>query len=138
MKIHLNKYIAKTVGGSIAEHGSASQRINEVIARLNYVRYSHLPKFSRAEWSAIFDANNGGPFPGSKPEAILTGIWANVADCHRLDALGEKWEVDCMAIVKRLRNLTPAEAMSVAESCRYFWDFCHLNTDEIFDSLGIQ
>ena len=83
---------------------------------------------------AIFDANNGGPFPGTEPESLLSGIWTNVFDTP---GLVEKWGVDQEGLVARMQQLNPGEAIALAEACRYFWDFCGEDTDKLLKDLGV-
>jgi hypothetical protein len=117
-----------------SEGSSWSARVSELATRMNYLMRSHLPRFTRPEWCAIFDANNGGPFPESEPELIKSMFWANVEDTHGLDS---KWSVDSAAIVQRLQQLSPVEAIAAGEASRFFWDNCHHDTDWLFDQLGI-
>lgn len=132
--IYLSDTISELVSARVASHGSLSERVNESLAWLDYVRRSHTPQFTRPEWCAILDANNGGPFPGSDPESIQSCFWANVEDSIGLD---EKWSVDSADIVRRMQELSPAETIAMAEISRYFWDFCDTDTDKLFAELGI-
>jgi hypothetical protein len=102
---------------------------------MDYLRRNHLPKFTRNEWCAIMDANNGGPFPESEPETIKSMFWANVEDSR---GIGEKWSVDAASIVARLQQLTPVESIVIGEAARFFWDNCHRETDWLFEQLGIE
>lgn len=117
-----------------SEGSSWSARVSELADRMNYLIRSHLPCFTRPEWCAIMDANNGGPFPDSEPALIKSMFWANVEDSVGLDA---KWSVDSASIVQRLQQLTPAESIALGEASRFFWDNCHQDTDLLFDRLGI-
>lgn len=75
-----------------------------------------LPTFSEAEASLIVDVQNG-----TMVEPHTAGfLWANVADALD-DGYAEKWQVDGPALVARLRNLTPFEALAVADACERFW-----------------
>jgi hypothetical protein len=117
-----------------SEGSSWSARVSELASRMEYLRRCHLPQFSRNEWCAIFEANNGGPFPECDPESIKAMLWANVEDCP---GSGVNWNVDTAAIVARLQQLTPVEAIAAGEAARFFWDNCHRDDDWLFDRLGI-
>lgn len=117
-----------------SEGSSWSARVSELAGRMQYIVRACLPEFTRAEWCAIFDANNGGPFPECEPELIKSSFWANVQDARGLAA---KWQVDTESIVAKLQAMTPAQSIAIGEAARFFWDNCHEETDWLFDQLGI-
>jgi hypothetical protein len=106
-----------------------SMRIAAMIARYERMCRESMPAFTRDEWCAIMDANNGGSDlfvaeVDGYPSA--TGIWANL---HDSPGLGEKWGVDQPALVKRLQQLSTAELLAVDEAINRFWNHTPLDTD---------
>lgn len=108
-------------------------RVNAIAERYLTMIEEARPGFSRAEWLAIFDANNGaGSFdelaPGHMPEWMC--LAANVADTI---GLGDKWEVDQRALTRRLNNLPKAGKIAVLETVQRFWALCRLPDSEALD-----
>lgn len=124
---------------ALGETDELSQRITACLIRYEAICRDLMPRFSRAEWCAIFDANNGasdvfaevtGPMP--------PGVWANVEDANRLDGLGEKWGIDAAALVSKLQGLSRAELLAVEEAIARFWSHCDLDTDEAIERAWVR
>lgn len=86
-------------------------------------------RLSQAEACAVCDANNGALWL----EHSWAGIWANVADS---DCLGEKWEVDCSALIAKLRNAGPVVQFALSWAICQFWRRCDEDTDRVLIDLG--
>ncbi|HWH79631.1 MAG TPA: hypothetical protein VNT76_19765, partial [Candidatus Binatus sp.] len=54
-------------------------------------------------------------------------MWANVADSP---GIGEKWETDAKALVKKMRAMSYAESVAVAEIVQRFWSDCSRTDNE--------
>jgi hypothetical protein len=48
-------------------------------------------------------------------------IWAQVHDAIHIDRLDEKWDVDGQALVSKLRGLTAAQCLALADAVERFW-----------------
>lgn len=110
---------------------SLSGRLNAVVERYSQIVADAMPEFSRGEWCAIFDANNGTIFD----EWSLMMIWANVADSPEL---AEKWKVNVGKLVEKLRGLSKAQAAAVTEAIERFWHHSELETDEAIAKAGVR
>ena len=98
---------------------SLSGRINAILARYDKLVAANMPEFSRDEWCAIFDANNGTLFePMFDLAGLPTMVWANVADSR---GLGEKWSIDQEALIAKLRAVSPSQAVAIIEAIDRFW-----------------
>lgn len=95
-------------------YGSVAQRDLE---RYYHLLRQSLPAFSEAEASLLVDACNGWLI---EPHTARL-LWAEVADAISLDGLDRKWDVDGPALVARLRNLTPSEALAACDAIERFW-----------------
>ncbi len=115
--------------------GSASERVNEIVLRYDALYRHLLPDFTREEWCAIMDANNGTiPAYETTPETQLTLVWANLADSEGMD---EKWGVDCDDLVRRLRELSAPQSIAVVEAVYRFWSLGQSTTDEALRAASI-
>src|SRR5262245_23531889 len=122
------------LGGEYAENRSG--RLNTVCERYLLMVRDELSRldFSRNEWCAILDANNGVEVSMGAGEINATMLWANVADSPEL---GGKWQVDQDALVRRLRGLSKSAATAILEVCDRFWSHSELGTDEALDQTGV-
>lgn len=110
-------------------------RINAIADRyLQIVEAARPLQFSRAEWLAIFDANNGA---GSFDELVAdrgalewAALAANVADT--ID-LGDKWGIDQAALVRKIDALPLAAKIAVLEVVQRFWALHDLPADQALD-----
>lgn len=101
---------------------SLAGRINSIIQRYDAIIRDVMPEFSEREWCAICDANNGS-IMDDMPQTVAY-LWANV---HDFEGLGEKWEIDQAALVKKLHSLPYAGKCAVAEVIAGFWHSEKLN-----------
>lgn len=83
-----------------------------------------LPAFAEPEASLLVDALNGII---TEPHSAHL-LWANVEDAQR-EGLAEKWGVDGLALVQRLRALTPFEALAVADAAERYWQGPYRQSD---------
>lgn len=115
--------------GKVPDQG-LSQRITAMLVRYEKICKSAMPEFTRAEWCAIMDANNGGSdvwLADMEDYASGTGVWANV---HDSIGLAQKWEIDQGQLVAKLQKLSPAELLAVDEAVARFWNHTDLETGE--------
>lgn len=75
-----------------------------------------LPTFTESEAMLLCDVMNGTL---TEPHTASL-LWANVSDALE-DGYAEKWHVDGLALVARLRHLSPIQAMAVCDACERFW-----------------
>jgi hypothetical protein len=130
--IYLRERTLAALGQS--PEGELSQRIAAMLVRFESICRSLMPEFSRAEWGAIMDANNGGTdlwVADVDGYAGGTLIWANV---HDSVGLGEKWDINQAKLVKRLQRLSPAELVAVDEAISRFWNHCNLKTNAALEA----
>lgn len=130
-------YVGRPLRDVMGEAENRSGRLNAVADRYLSIIADELYriKFSKGEWCAIMDANNGVGM------ADLTGdtmswqmMWANVADSPELDA---KWEIDHAGLAGRMQAMTTAGRAAVYEACKTFWENTDLPTDEALAKAGI-
>lgn len=114
--------------------GELSSRIAACLARYAKMSASLMPVFTRDQWCAIFEANNGTDVFGG--DGISgTMIWANVADSP---GLGEKWSIDQDQLVAEMRALSEAELLAVNEACVRFWQISSKPTDKAIKASGAR
>lgn len=101
---------------------SPTLRLNALAERYLAIVEAERPALSRAEWMAIFDANNGYGLMEEIQSADGSGgapnwemLWANVAD------------------MPRLRGLSVAQKIAVAETVQRFWALAHLSDSQALD-----
>jgi hypothetical protein len=116
---------------------SFAGRVGTIIARYDRLIADAMPAFTRGEWCAVMDANNGGTLPWGTEDlpASVTMVWANLADSRGMD---EKWGVDSSALVGRLRGLPLPAAMAVVEAIDRFWSAHEKPTDEALKVAGVR
>lgn len=120
-------------GDDNPDTGNRSGRMNNLAERYNEIVAAHMPQFTKGEWCAIFDANNGGMGLGEIRDILLG--WANVADSPEMD---EKWGVNHLDLARRLRDLSMAARIAVGEATERFWRHCELPTDEALAKAGVK
>lgn len=114
-----------------------SGRINTVCERYLLIVNDEIRRidFSRAEWMAILDANNGMTISTGFREGD-TMMWANVEDSSKLD---EKWGIDRRALVKKMKSLSTAGKVAMREAADRFWSMGDsIDTDEALAQSGIE
>lgn len=77
-----------------------------------------IPTFSPAETRLLMDALNS-TYLGIEMAHLL---WASVDDACEDGQLGETWDVDCAALVARLRALDRLDAIRVVRAVAFAWD----------------
>ena len=120
-----------------------SGRISEVSMRYRALFAEATPTLTEGQWCAICDALNGtwliceGRDGGADP---VRHAFANVAD-GAAEGLGEKWNVDALALAQVLRDLPYAAQAAVCEVVRRFWHHPKLNdlsTPELLREAGAR
>lgn len=86
---------------------------------------------SRDEACAVMDACNGLYMDDGVGARFL---WAEVADS---DGLDEKWGIDQNALVGKLRGLSLAATMTLADAIGRFWTRPEMETDEGLRRVGL-
>lgn len=118
--------------GAIPDDSGLSQRIAAVLMRHEAMCRSLMPSFTKAEWRAIMDANNGGSDSLTvESETMPLMVWANV---HDTSGLGKKWKIDQAKLVKKLQKLSRAELLAVDEAINRFWNHLDLDTDAALEA----
>lgn len=123
------------LGADYAQNRSG--RLNSVCERYLAMVADELGRltFSRAEWCAILDANNGVDLGADYMSMPPMLVWANVHDSR---GLGEKWEVDQLALVARLQALPKASLVAIQEAADRFWSHSELETSAALAKAGIR
>ncbi len=122
-------------GDDNPETGVKSRRINNVCERYLDIVHFAMPEFTRGEWCAIMDANNGIGISGEI--SWILGAALNVADSVD-DGMDEKWGVDCQRLAERMRGLPRASRIAVGEAVERFWASSELPTDEALAKAGVK
>lgn len=114
-------YLIQSTLDVAGEGESLSGRLNQIVARYDELMKLLMPKFSGAEWSAIFEANSGymALTDDMSLNGAFTGAWANVADSRKFD---EKWDVDVIDLSTKMRGLEPPQKIAVLEAIQTFWE----------------
>lgn len=122
------------LGETYAENRSG--RLNTVCERYLAMVTDELARIdlTRAEWCAIMDANNGVEQYTGNPFGGGLLIWANV---HDTIGLGEKWEVDQAALVRKLQQLPKSTLTAIQEVADRFWSRSGMRTDEALRAAGV-
>ena len=118
--IHIPATIVEAIDLDGDAGESLSGRIALIVERYRQIVADHAPELSRNEWMACMDVMNG-MFTGMGDPIAAKFIWASVDDACSMEGLADKWEIDGAALVKKLRALDTAGAISVAEVGRRFW-----------------
>lgn len=112
----------------LAGAASLSRTINASLEHLEWLVQQSMPGFTRDEWCAIMDANNGAIMDGYGDVSGGYGwTWANVADSP---GIGDVWSVDTAELIRKMKAMTPAEQISHVAAIDVFWRWCSLPTDE--------
>jgi hypothetical protein len=112
-----------------------SGRISNVAERYLLIVTDELARlrFTRGEWCAILDANNGFEVEGNGSEFQV--MWANVIDTPGLDA---KWGVDCSVLAQRMQGLSMAAQAAIYEVRNIFWRNTDLPVDVALEKAGVK
>ena len=111
-----------------------SGRMRSAVLRYHQILDSLMPRFTKAEWCAIFNANNATVFDGPEGMGTATMVWANVSDAREL---GSKWDIDPSSLVDKLRALTPAQGIAVVEAIDRFWSNYQMETDALLKHIRV-
>lgn len=128
----LQKALA-VLGDETPQTANRSGRLNNIAERYLAIMIDAMPEFTKAEWSAIMDVNNGLQITGDWLSAVHA--WANVADSPEVD---EKWGVDHEDLARRMRTLPLASRVAIAEAIERFWGHYQLPTDEALAKAGAR
>lgn len=114
-------YVGEPITALLEQAGAdnRSRRLNAVVQRYSAIVAEELSqlRFTRNEWCAICDANNGTMMDD---DIGWRHPWANVWDAG--DELDEKWEIDRESLVRRMRALNLAGQAAITEVVERFWD----------------
>lgn len=113
----------------------ARQSSPAMVAKADLLDYWRLlaeatPAVSPAEGRLLMDALNG-TYLGVDMAQL---VWASVADACDDGQLGAKWDVDCAALVERLRALDRLSAVALVAAVGEAWD-CVSAGQDIDDAL---
>lgn len=120
---------------------SLSGRIAAIVDRYGEIIRRHRPQLTRAEWMLLMDALNGWASWAEAGRTLMIGIALEVEDAiamHRLDA---KWGLapqQAQELVRRLRELSFAEAISVIDAAEMFWAHADLDADAALAKAGVR
>lgn len=134
--IHAGRPLIEAIaatGDDDPETGNRAGRVNNIAERYMDIVHFAMPEFTRAEWCAIMDANNGVQITGDLM-SLLTA-WVNVADSPELV---EKWEVDHTRLAQRMQALPRAARIAIGEAIERFWRHHELPTDEALEKAGVK
>lgn len=111
---------AETVIGQADE--SLSGRINGIVIRYGGIVERDCPALTEAEWSAICDVLNGTCMLTDHTEMDpVRYIWVEISDGDRLNRLGDKWGIDAQDLATRVRDMTFAQQVAIAEITTCYW-----------------
>jgi len=114
---------------ALQQHGyeSASDAVTSAVGcwsmALDLAAFEVAEQFSRPEWCAIADANNGAMWDGvgTRPGMHLA---CNVEDAGKLEGLGAKWDIDVPVLASKLHGLGYVQGWAVIQAVRWFWQHC--------------
>jgi len=125
------QHIQFTIAGEVEQRLVARARTlsPSMVAKSDLIDYWRLldeatPTVSLAEGQLLLDALTGA-YLGVDMAGML---WMSVADACRDAPLGEKWDVDCVALVMRLRELDRLAAIALARAVDYAWTLAGAGT----------
>lgn len=118
--------IAPTIGASELNGLTIASVLKRYAALVEQGARDAARTLARDEWNAIADANNGALelyeyVDGPDRLSPLLVIWSNVQDC---EGLGEKWDANQTALVKKLRALPYSCGEAIMVAARWFWANC--------------
>lgn len=97
-----------------------SHRLSQIADRYcEILRRTRLPDFTESETSLLHDACNG---VWHEPASTIRGALAQgVEDAIDLDGLDEKWSVDGLALIEKLRGLDFIQEVKLVEDIERYW-----------------
>jgi predicted SAM-dependent methyltransferase len=134
--VYLSDDSLRVVGREVS---SLSGRINSIILRYGGMLREATPPLTVAEWSAICDVLNGAHLLADAGSDSVRFMWAEISDADRLNGLGAKWCIDAQDLAARLREMSYATQVAVAEVATHFWASEQLNelaTEDLLRESG--
>jgi len=121
----VSKYSISLPAGIVGEiqdrEGDRSSIITQSLERyfviLTQARRSLRQKLSNDEMAMILDVLNGTIFLDTRS---LTLVYAEIDDSLP-DGLAEKWHVDGLALVEKLRSLSYTESVALVDAAERWW-----------------
>ena len=86
-------------------------------------------RFSPGEWSFLADSLNGTMTDGSF-RCNAGALAYHCLDADKLDTLGEKWEIDVLDLMDKIKDLTAAQVDAVYFRIEQFWNSEDKNLEE--------
>jgi hypothetical protein len=93
------------------ESEGLSTRINEVAARYLSIMRHASPQLAAPEWDLLMEAT--GTWIAKSED--IPHLWMSVDDAIRLEGLADKYKVDGIALVSRLKDYSVAELTAMVE-----------------------
>lgn len=126
LRIHLAPDALEAL--KLGDTDTLSGRIAEVARRFWPLVQASIPDLTTREWCAIFDVLNGAHMVPEMNESMGV-VMVNSADGMVLSMadspeMGEKWDIDHLALVRKLDAMSVAQRIAVAEVARCFWVKC--------------
>lgn len=120
--------MAKTVGiylypetdqGILRRGDNRSHGINRDLERLYtlYRRTIRETPLALKEACLLVDALNGSLMDANTAHLL----WASIEDACKLDGLAGKWEVDGLALVEKLMDMSAFQCMALIDAAERFW-----------------
>jgi hypothetical protein len=133
----ISVYVGPPLAAVLDGFENRSGRLNSIAERYSAMVKDELRRmeFSRNEWCAIMDANNGAHMEIGGDSASYVMSWANIADSPETD---EKWGVDHQVLAGRVRALGVAARIAVFEAIVRFWTYAQHPTDEALMMAGVN
>ncbi len=120
MNKRLNVWFPDELTKQIAARGQMSEAMRESLSRyfylLDYERKRIQPKFTAGELSFLADICNSTRF---EAHTIGSGLLADAEDTE--DGTYEKWSIDRVTLLKKLKSLSLAEQMTLVDAIERFW-----------------
>ena len=125
--VHLPAHALEALG--MDPDQGLSGRISETALRYRALLDDAVPTLTEGQWCAVCDALNGYWLLMESRDGWSDPVrtaWANVADADG-DGLGEKWNVDALALAKTLEAMPYVQQAAVCDVVRRFWKHPKLN-----------
>jgi len=97
-----------------------SATITAMVVRYAEIIREHTPLFTPDEWTLIVDSLNGY-WTNDNPRLAAHGIALEVADNHQLNAAGQRFNVDGLALAKRIQAMPLVERIAILDVSERFW-----------------
>lgn len=113
-------YMRESIENEVAQRGdNRSQVINRDLERLYtlYRRTIRETPLALKEACLLVDALNGSLMDANTAHLL----WASIEDACKLDGLAGKWEVDGLALVEKLMDMSAFQCMALIDAAERFW-----------------